>query len=218
VLGNTVAGKRGGHDTSRLTGAYGQASLLGAVERSKNVNSTQVLSILSVILLLVLILKIVYINGVDVLLGVRDEIESLRIDVSTEERGVLRPFHRSGSRLPPTRSDGKYFYFFLVSSFRDHSRISLRYDTVPVYGSISNESFRCNPIMPCPGPMGGRNDTSFRMTIRGDRGGGKKEGKYTGAQRTVGEAFAGRKDTMPRELEARTTSFGLGSRSCGNYT
>ena len=60
-----------------------------------------------------------------------------------------------------------FLFFFLVSSLRDHSRISLRYST-PDYCSISNESFRFNQIMSCPGSVGGRNDTLFRAAIQGD--------------------------------------------------
>ena len=39
---------------------------------------------------------------------------------------------------------GKYFYFLLVSSLRNHSRISPHHNTVPVYGSINNENLRSN--------------------------------------------------------------------------
>jgi hypothetical protein len=78
---------------------------------------------------------------------------------------------------PGSVGTAKYFYFFLVSSFRDHSRISLRYDTVPVYGSISNESFRFNQIMPCPGPCGGRNDISFHFACHPRRQRWRRRGR-----------------------------------------
>ena len=65
-----------------------------------------ILSVLSVIPpLLVSMLKFICTGGVDVLLGIRDEIDSLRMDVSME-RGALRPSHRPGWRLSPTRSEG----------------------------------------------------------------------------------------------------------------
>jgi hypothetical protein len=45
----------------------------------------------------------------------------------------------------------------------------LRYNTVPVYGSIRNENF-FNQIMACPGSAGGGNDMLFRAaTLRRQR-------------------------------------------------
>jgi hypothetical protein len=37
-------------------------------------------------------------------------------------------------------------------------------------------------------------------------------------KRTVAEAFAGRKDTKPQKFEDGTTTFGIGSQFCDNYT
>jgi hypothetical protein len=101
--------------------------------------------------------------------------------------------------------------FFVVFQ-RDLSRISLRYDTVPVYGSISNESYRFNQITACPGSVSGENYISFHAAIRGDRG-EEEEGNKRGHKFTVGEAFAGRRDTKPQELEDGTTSFEMGYNS-----
>ena len=72
--------------------SYGQASPFGVVERSNNANSTQTLSILSVILLFVSILKLIYTDGVDVLLSVPNEVECLCVDVGLAfRRGEGRP-------------------------------------------------------------------------------------------------------------------------------
>jgi hypothetical protein len=62
-------------------------SIFGAVEGSNNSTSTQSLSALSVIPLVVSMLKFIYTNGVDALLGVHMEVESFRVDVDLTLRG-----------------------------------------------------------------------------------------------------------------------------------
>jgi hypothetical protein len=80
--------------------SYGQVSLFGVVERSNNANSTQILSILSVIPLFVSILKFIYTDGVDILLDVRNEVECLCVDVDLTFRGGEgRPLP---SHIPPS--------------------------------------------------------------------------------------------------------------------
>lgn len=80
-------------------------SVKKACRKAFRTRPDSILSVLSVIPLFVSTLKFICTGGVDVLLGIRDEIESLRMDVSME-RGALCPSHRPGCRLSPTRSEG----------------------------------------------------------------------------------------------------------------
>jgi hypothetical protein len=109
----------------------------------------------------------------------------------------------------------KYFYFFLSS--RDLSRISLRYDTVPVYGSISNEITSSTKSRRAQDLCAGK--TTYRSTQLSEVTEVKKRrGNTRGHKCIVGEAFADRRDTKPQELEDGTTSFEMGYQLCDNYT
>jgi hypothetical protein len=72
--------------------------------------------------------------------------------------------------------------------------------------------------MPCPGSAGGRGDILFPRPSKVTEVEQKRKGNKRGCKRAVGEAFAGRSDTKPQNLEDRTTSFRMGYEFCDNYT
>jgi hypothetical protein len=83
----------------------------------------------------------------------------------------------------------KYFYFFLVSSFREHSRLSLRPNTVTAYGSINNERLRLKlELWYVLDLLAGRT-TLFRTAARGGgwRRGETNVGEARGQQNICGQ-------------------------------
>lgn len=65
-------------------------------------------------------------------------------------------------------------------------------------------------ITACLGSVGGGSDVLFRAQPSEVTGGEKEEGEKGGCKHTVDEAFAGRTDTKPQELEDGRTSFRMG--------
>jgi hypothetical protein len=86
--------------------SYGQIPLFGGgVERSENPNPTQIQSVLSVTPLFALTLQILYTNELDVLC-IRNEIESLRMDVDLTLHGEEGRPPSTRKRVTPTKSYG----------------------------------------------------------------------------------------------------------------